>query len=384
MVLLIFGQPMKAVYNFFIQCKIRLGYMLSLIFFVLFFLTACKQNKKEEISIEWNNNQATGIVVPKNLLEEVDSISQLLQVRVENNKDAMLGSYSIEHDYVLFQPLVPLSRGLNYDILFRNKIIGKINVPRADAANAPKIVVVYPSADTLPENLLKLYFQFSAPMREGEALQHITLLDEQNDTLPNVFLNLQQELWNTERTVLTVWLDPGRIKRDLVPNQEMGNPLQQGKNYTLTVSNQWKDVQGLALQQDYKKVFFVSNRDEHSPQPQLWQVHLPKAGTREPLQVNYNESLDYFLLQETISIRNEQNNLVDGTIRILENETSIEFIPTKTWQAGRYQLRIASYLEDLAGNNLLRPFDRDIKQQEAGKELDFVEREFVITVDEFF
>ena len=84
--------------------------MLSLIFFVLFFLTACKQNKKEEISIEWNNNQATGIVVPKNLLEEVDSISQLLQVRVENNKDAMLGSYSIEHDYVLFQPLVPLSQ----------------------------------------------------------------------------------------------------------------------------------------------------------------------------------------------------------------------------------------------------------------------------------
>ena len=39
------------------------------------------------------------------------------------------------------------------------------------------------------------------------------------------FLDLQPELWNAEGTVLTLWLDPGRIKRDLIPNKELGIPL---------------------------------------------------------------------------------------------------------------------------------------------------------------
>ena len=91
MVLLIFGQPMKAVYNFFIQCKIRLGYMLSLIFFVQFFILACQQNKKPEISIVWKNKQAVGIAIPKNLVDDPDSVSQLLQVKLASNDASILG-----------------------------------------------------------------------------------------------------------------------------------------------------------------------------------------------------------------------------------------------------------------------------------------------------
>ena len=377
MVRLIFGPPMKAVYNFFIQSSIRLGLVLSLIFFVLIH-TACRQEEDKEISIVWKDNQATGITVPLSLLNKNDSVSERLQVRLEKTAAPMLGHYSLEGDHVLFQPVVPLSRGLNYEIFFRDKLIGKINVPHADAAKAPKLLAVYPSRDTVPENLLKFYFRFSAPMREGEALQHIVLLNEQNDTLPNVFLNLQQELWNKERTVLTIWLDPGRIKRDLIPNQEMGNPIQRGKRYTLAVSGKWKDVQGLALQKEHRQSFFVSARDDDSPELASWQLFLPNADTREALVINLAEPLDYFLLQETVSVRDEKNNTVKGTMSIQDDESSIEFVPSHPWKAGRYKLMIASYLEDLAGNNLSRPFDRDVQQQAASKEKEFFEKEFTI------
>ena len=77
----------------------------------------------------------------------------------------------------------------------------------------------------MPENLLKIYLRFSHPMREGQSDKYISLIKNGKDTLPDVFLNLQPELWNEDRTVLTVWLDPGRIKRDLQPNLKLGNPL---------------------------------------------------------------------------------------------------------------------------------------------------------------
>jgi len=248
----------------------------------------------------------------------------------------------------------------------------------ADASGAATLVAVYPSADTVPENLLKIYLRFSAPMREGEALKHIALLDSHNDTVPGVFLDLQPELWNKERTVLTVWLDPGRIKRDLIPNQQMGNPLRQGKQYTLAVSGKWKDVQGLPLQKAYSKNFFVGGRDSQSPQPGTWVLSLPAAETKESLKGDSNEPLDYFLLLETVSIVDEKENKVTGDIKVHENETGFEFLPAQPWKPGRYKLRIASYLEDLAGNNLQRLFDREISKQPEKKEEQFFVREFII------
>ena len=368
---------MKAVYSLPILIIIRLGCLLSLIFFVLL-LSSCRQNKKEDISIVWDGKQASAILVPKSLLHHTDSIPQLLQIRLKGKKVAVLGAYEVTSDYVLFKPVIPLSRGLSYEIFFKNDFIGAVAIPLANAAEAARIIAVFPSTDTVPENLLKVYFQFSAPMREGEALQHIHLLDQQGDTLSGTFLNLQPELWNKERTVLTLWLDPGRIKRELIPNQQLGNPIQSGKRYTLTVSNLWRDAQGLPLQQSYSKNFFVASRDSLSPEPEQWKLGLPKAGTIDPLVLTAGEPLDYFLLQETIRIINEKGNALAGKIKVMQHERAFHFIPAHPWQPGRYRMQVASYLEDLAGNNLQRLFDRDITAQQERAGRAFAEKQFAI------
>jgi len=215
-------------------------------------------------------------------------------------------------------------------------------------------------------------------MREGESDKHIALLNSNGDTIPNVFLNLQPELWNKERTLLTIWLDPGRIKRDLIPNQKMGNPIRKGEQYTLTVSANWEDVQGLHLKQDYRRKFIVGVRDSISPNPDQWFLKLPDAGTNQPLVIDIGDPLDCFLLQETIKILDKSGNRIAGTLKISHKETKCTFSPDKRWLSGTYRLQVASYLEDLAGNNLNKVFDRDISLKEIKANKINYERHFVL------
>ena len=245
---------MKVYTYIILKGRIRLGNLLSLIFFV-FIINGCRQNAGESISIRWSGNNATGITIPQSLLANntEQDFKSVLQVSLQNSDVPMLGEYRLTEGVILFTPLLHLSPGKEYEVLYNGKMIGQVQVPLPDKGNAPELIAIYPSADTLPENLLKFYVQFSSPMRESEALRHIHLINEKGDTLSDVFLDLQPELWNSEGTTLTLWLDPGRIKRELIPNQRLGNPLKKSNHYQLVVDSTWKDQQGLSLKQGYTK-----------------------------------------------------------------------------------------------------------------------------------
>jgi len=380
MAILTCGQPMKIPGNISKQRMIRLCHALSLIFFACIFVVTCRQKGIEDISIFWNKDKAAGIVIPKRLLTDVpaDTISKYLQVRLVNNSTPMLGVFESTDDRIVFKPVIALSPGMSYEVVFRMNVIGRLIIPVISNSGLPYLQAVYPTADTLPENMLKMYLRFSAPMREGEALRHITLLDNNNDTIPDVFLDLQPELWNNERTALTLWLDPGRIKRDLIPNRQMGSPLHQGKQYVLVISSDWKDARGLFLRQSYRKKFAVAARDSLIPQPAQWVVYAPSSKTSQAVQVRLSKPLDYYLLKETIQIINEKGNTVAGKILISGKETLFEFIPDEPWQPGNYRIRVAAHLEDLAGNNLIRPFDLDLQKPQPQNDKKVFERAFEI------
>jgi hypothetical protein len=208
--------------------------------------------------------------------------------------------------------------------------------------------------------LLKMYFEFSEPMVEGTSLSHITLMRSDGDTMKGTFLDLDPELWNTDGTVLTLWLDPGRIKRDLIPNKELGAPLKTNERYTLYVDESWQSKHGLSLGQTYSKTFVTKVRDDVSPSPSLWRIDVPSAGTNEPLIVRFESPLDYFLAKNAVTVKASDGSIVAGGIEIDKNETIYRFIPATPWQVGRFVLHVESRLEDLAGNNLNRPFDRDV------------------------
>lgn len=379
MATLIFGLPMAKTFNRNSIKKAGLQLICSLAFFSLLALSACQQ-QEESIELVWNDQQATAISIPWHFVKNTSPGAKAPSIKVvlaNGNNKAILGSFSTGNSSLLFEPLIPLTSGLTYHILKNDQFIGKVTIPFNPNEKAPELVAIYPLLDTLPENLLKLYLHFSKPMRSGESLQFIHLLTEKRDTLRNVFLNLQPELWDTTSTVLTLWLDPGRIKRGLTLNRALGNPLKMNKTYQLVISSAWKGQNGLTLSKSYLKTFVTGKRDEQAPDVKQWQIQLPRAGTTALFVVKTQEPLDHYLLSESIGIVDENNTPVKGEIRLSKKDDQVFFFPAVPWKAQRYRLQVDARLEDLAGNNLNRVFDRDITKSKS-RNKSYYELEFEV------
>jgi hypothetical protein len=354
--------------------EIRLLLISSLIF--SFLLTRCGQHDSKSSGsvgadtaiIYWENNKAIGILVPHTLIGDMplDSASDWLHVYLLNSpvQSAIIGDYTITPDGVLFRPLVPFTPGLDYEVRLKGEPITHFRGPRFLGPKAMPELDIYPTIDTLPENALKLYFEFNKPMQEGKAMDFIRIVKNGKDTLPGVFLDMNNELWNKESTILTVWFDPGRIKRDLQPNKAMGPPLQQGNKYQLVVLPGWLDQDGKRTMFTYLKDFVAGSRDDISPDPAKWEIEIPKPETDLPVRVYFNESLDYVLIKNAIHILDDKGNPVEGIIEVDKNEVGFDFSPSAPWKAGDYILEVESRLEDNAGNNLNHPFDNDLTQQQ--------------------
>jgi len=348
-------------------------------------LAGCHQKKdtnSKNIAIVWKDGRATGLSISNSILDNVseDSLPMQLQVRLAKPGDqpVIAGEYIIDQHGVIFEPYIPFTRGLSYKIFVKHQLPIVLEIPKA--TEVPKLLAIYPSQDTVPENLLKLYFVFSQPMQKGHALEYIKLTDHKGDSLPNVFLNLQQELWNENGDVLTLWLDPGRIKRHLQPNELLGPPLLKGEKYKLMISTEWPDEQGANLTTGYTKNIVATIRDTCPPAPLEWKLKLPKGGTSQAFELDLPEPHDYFLLKNTIHLIDPRGNIVDGTPLITEGEKKYSFRPAKPWSPGKYKLQIETRLEDLAGNNLNRLFDRDVRTTGASQPGEKVfEREWQIT-----
>ena len=258
--------------------------MCSLIFFVFAVTFSCNEKqKKGKITILWENKKATGIAISGTQIQRInpDSVASIIKVTLLNDKNpvAILGEYEIKNEEIVFKPLIPFTRGLHYGISIHNQPTGSFQVPNANVADAPALHGIFPTQDTLPENLLKIYLRFSQPMREGQSDKYVTLIKNNSDTVNGALLNLQPELWNEDRTLLTLWLDPGRIKRDLQPNKLLGAPLEKNGRYQIVISREWKDEQGLNLIKNYSKRFVTTVRDGLSPNPKNWKLRMPQSNT---------------------------------------------------------------------------------------------------------
>ena len=175
---------------------------------------------------------------------------RLLSFRVQpENKDAgagwpaMAGEYRVTATSLTFIPQFSLTPGLRYQAAFAPaELPGAIAAgsagiaaefrarPRA-ARSTTHVSNVYPSGDVLPENLLKFYLHFSAPMSRGHIYHHIHLREESGREIELPFLEIDEELWDPSMQRLTLFIDPGRIKRGVQPLEEVGPALESGRRY---------------------------------------------------------------------------------------------------------------------------------------------------------
>jgi hypothetical protein len=281
----------------------------------------------------------------------------------------MLGTYSIDGTNVRFTPKFPLKPGLSYCVEFFPPPAREIDsparyeqvfaIPALPRGEPAKITAVYPSADVLPENQLRFYVHFSAPMSRGEAYSHLKLLKEDGEPVDLPFLEIGEELWDTSGRRLTLLIDPGRIKRGLKPREEAGPVLESGHKYTLVITAGWRDESGQPLAADFIKKFAAGPPVEKAIDPKQWKIAPPAAGKRQLLGLRFPQPLDHGLLQRTIQVHDAAGKRVPGEISLAHQERSWFFSPEQPWTSGAYELVIDTALEDLAGNRIGRPFEVD-------------------------
>jgi hypothetical protein len=290
-----------------------------------------------------------------------DDWSAVFSVFAGAGETPMLGSHAVEHGALVFHPRFPLATGVRYRAVLR--IPGS---PPMEAmfdgpprpASTTEVAAIYPSSPVLPANTLKLYIVFTAPMSRGRAYSHLRLLDDSGRERELAFLEIRQELWDPDQQRLMVLFNPGRIKRGLVPNQEDGPPLEEGKRYTFVVDQEWQDAHGVPLRSGATKSFTVGPADRTPPEPKKWKIAPPKAGTRDPLVADFGKPMDFALVQRLVDVPGAA-----GSVAISKQEREWRFTPEQPWKAGEYRIEVDTALEDLSGNGVGRPFDIDVFNQ---------------------
>jgi len=293
-----------------------------------------------------------------------------LYVRSEKSPSPapIIGDYGVELGRLVFRPRFPLNPRLRYQAVFDSsslalkefevqRLVKQITLPDRPRGMSTVVDAVYPSCDVVPENQLKFYIHFSAPMSRGDSYRHIRLLDDNGRTVDAPYLELAEELWDESCTRLTLLFDPGRVKRDLKPHDEVGGALVAGRTYTLVIDDDWLDANSSPLGKGFRKSFRVTKPDTLQPDPGRWKLTLPHADTRDLLVVEFDEPLDHAMLEHVIRIAGAENRPIDGRIAIDQHESRWTFLPTTPWGAGRYNLLVDPRLEDLAGNSIERPFE---------------------------
>ena len=294
---------------------------------------------------------------------------RFLRIRVENAPSAtpMLGDYRRVGNSLRFLPRFPFRANVPYvadfdprgmleqstDKVFRLNFKRQVSLP----SERQRVEQVFPTADRLPENLLKFYLHFSGPMSRGEAYRRVQLTDQRGAVIDLPFLELGQELWDPEGKRLTLLFDPGRIKRGLKPREQEGQVLKAGNRYTLRIDPAWPDANGMPLSEAFQKQFSVGPADYKQPDSVNWRLQIPAAESRDLLVVTFPEPLDHAMLQRVLRVADAEGQLVVGRISVNNAETKWLFRPESRWQVGNYRLRFDRALEDVAGNSIGRPFE---------------------------
>lgn len=311
-----------------------------------------------DFKIQWLKDQAISLTIFNEEFKE-------LFISIEGKKQKIVGKLSVDKN-TRFTPIFPFTVGLNYEVFHADTFLFTFSPIRV--LQKVELVKIFPLKDTLPENFLKFYLHFDMPMAAGHEYEHLQLLQE-GQVIENAFVPLKPALWDLDKKILTLWIDPGRIKKELGSHLKYGSVLKEGNTYELHISKEMKAVNGAQLQKDFRKFFYVSKKDNEIPTIKNWNFCLPEINTRDSLILNFSESMD-LATQYFISFSKAKTE-IKGQIKWL-NDNKIQFTPNENWKKGAYKIIIAHQAEDLAGNNLTRVFDRDLqKQKEIIKQKSF-------------
>jgi hypothetical protein len=298
-------------------------------------------------------------VVPTEVVDTAASIGML---------QPMPGRYDVAGGEVTFTPRFPFLAGTSYAMILADPALSSapevLNIARPPVAGEPsaEVTAVYPSLAVLPRNALRFYIHFSKAMSEGLAARHVRLERAgTGEDILGAFSPMDFELWDPTRRRLTVLLDPARIKQGLAPHQEAGYPLDEGNAVVLVIDHGFRDAAGLPLTAEHRQSYAVGPDVRSRVDAGNWEFDVPKAGSRAPLVARFDRPLDRALLGDCLAVVGS-TGIVPGTVEVAAGERSWSFVPDEPWSPCAARLLIDPVLEDIAGNSMVRVFDRELNR----------------------
>lgn len=286
-------------------------------------------------------------------------------------KPPVAGEWSVAGGALKFEPLFPLVPGGKYRVFLDlgaipgAKLKGDkhslgLLVPKPEPGPRVRITHVYPSPNRLPENTLRFYVHFSGPVARGDVYKRFKLVRDDGKPVVRPFVELDEELWSADGLRLTLLFDPGRVKQGLVPREELGPILEQGRRYTFSIDGDWPDAEGRPLLADFQKTFAATAPDDEPVWPDQWKLVTPPPGSDAPLLVRLSKPLDRALLARMLWVVDAKGNRVEGAVTVGGGERVVTFAPKRPWPRGDYKLVIDDELEDVCGNRVGVPFEVDV------------------------
>ena len=289
---------------------------------------------------------------------------EALNVYLSDAKNPILGKRIVENDSLIFIPIVPFSVNQSYKVVYKNEVY-HFELPPLSISEPLTVLAIYPLADTLPNNILKFYFEFSEPLAEGQVYPKIQLYDANNQVIPEAFVNLGTELWDENRTRLTLWIDPGRVKTHLLRHDTEGEVLGENKTYHLKIAPDIVSKKGNVLKQEITKSFYTSQAIREALEYKKWQI----SGSKNRIDIQTGRIMDYGTAKKMIQVFDKKSKQVAGKWGFGETETVLRFTPENPLTQGKYFLKINTLIEDVSANNINAPFDRNTKTQKRNNKV---------------
>jgi hypothetical protein len=327
----------------------------------------------ESLRIEITGYAAPAADRAKSCKLQVDGTAEELAKR-----PAVAGAWSIAGKNIRFEPQFPLVPGVTYRITGDLPKPLTFTIPKPPPGPPMSISAVYPSADVLPENTLRFYVHFSGQMTRGDIYKNVKLIRDDGVEVKRPFLELDEELWSSDGRRVTMLFHPGRVKRELVPREEDGPILEEGRTYTMIFGRGWRDAEGRPLTKEFRKTFRVGPPEDTAIDLRTWSLMAPRAGGDSPVIVRLAKPADKALLGSTISVVDSKDRPVAGEVTVGGGERVITFVPAKPWMRDEYRLVVDPRLEDVCGNRIGEPFEVDATTPPPKREAKYFQKRFVV------
>ena len=210
---------------------------------------------------------------------------------------------------------------------------GDVALPAAPRIRAGPCDASLPERRRRPENQLRMYIHFSGADGPARRLEHVTLLDDRAPVV-DPFLPVDGEFWNADRTRYTVFFDPGRQKRGILPNREMGASLVAGRQLharrrSRLARRQRPAARARRSRDVPRRPRPISRRSTSPP----GRSRRPREGTRDPLPVTFrSRSITVCCCARLACGATARRS--SGEVRVDANETRWTMTPNEPWRPG--------------------------------------------------